>query len=264
MGRLHFLLTLMVTLSLQTSADPIRADMLEVDLALVLAVDISHSMDEEEQTLQRQGFIEAFRSPLVHKAVSEGAVGRISVTYVEWAGTDTQRVVVPWTVIDGQKSAMAFADQLARSGIGRGPYTSLAGAIRFGTELLGKTGVSPLRQVIDISGDGVNNDGALVTQARDEAVSRGIAINGLPIMLSRPIGEEFEYLDNYYKDCVIGGPGAFVIPVWEPEQLAMAVKTKLILEVAGLTTEPRIKKAHADVRIDCATGRADVVGWMRH
>ena len=264
MNRCPLLLALLASFLVGFSAYPARADVTEVDLALVLAVDISQSMDEEEQVLQREGFVEAFRSAIVHKAVADGTIGRISVTYMEWAGTGYQRVLVPWTVLDGPDSARAFADRLAQAPIARAPYTSIAGAIEFGVRLLRESHVQSFRQVIDISGDGINNEGSVVTQARDDAVSQGVTINGLPIMLKRPIREEVEYLDSYYRDCVIGGAGAFVLPVTAPGQLVTGIKTKLILEIAGLTTHPAVEKAQAEVRIDCVTGKPEVLGLMRN
>jgi hypothetical protein len=263
MRHLH-LFALLFAASVQAGSATVGADAPEVDLALVLAVDISYSMDEDEQRLQREGFIEAFRSPVVQKAIADGLLGRIAVTYVEWAGTDTQNIVVPWTVIDDSKSSTAFAEGLASRPIGRGPYTSISGAIAFGVELLERAGVETTRRVIDISGDGVGNHGRLVTRARDEAVSRGVTINGLPIMLKRQIGEEVEHLDSYYKDCVIGGSGAFVVPVRERDEMVAAIKAKLILEIAGPATEPLIKKAQVEARTDCVTGQPEVVGWMRN
>jgi Protein of unknown function (DUF1194) len=262
--RHRHLFALLFAASVQAGPVAVRADAPEVDLALVLAVDISYSMDEAEQRLQREGFIEAFLSPVVQKAIADGFLGRIAVTYVEWAGADTQHVVVPWTVIDDSKSSAAFAARLASRPISRGPYTSISGAIAFGVELLDRAGVETTRRVIDISGDGVGNHGPLVTRARDEAVSRGVTINGLPIMLMRQIGEEVEHLDSYYKDCVIGGFGAFVIPVREPGEMVAAIKAKMILEIAGLTIEPQVDKAQAEARIDCVTGHPEVVGWMHN
>ena len=254
---------LVVLMSMQLAGGPLKAQQPEVDLALVLAVDISNSMDPEEQQLQRDGFVEAFRSAAVHKAIQSGALGRIAVTYMQWAGTDTQEVVVPWTVIDGRDSAVAFAEQLARSPLRRGPYTSISGAIHLSLQLLGESGVNAMRQVIDVSGDGVNNHGPVVTRARDAAVERGVTINGLPIMLKKPIDEDVPHLDRYYKDCVIGGTGAFMVPVREPEQFVSAIKTKVILEIAGLTSASLIHRAQAEERINCITGEPEVVGWIR-
>jgi hypothetical protein len=206
----------------------------EVDLALVLAVDVSLSMEPDEQELQRQGFIDAFRSPEVHGAIRKGMLGRIAVTYVEWAGAGYQQVVVPWTVIEQPADSDAFAARLAESSIQRFGYTSISGAIDFSLQQLRQSGITPVRQMIDISGDGANNQGRIVTAARDEAVAQGITINGLPLMLNRPnFGyPEVEHLDQYYTDCVIGGPAAFTIPIRERDQFIDATRTKILLEIA--------------------------------
>lgn len=224
----------------------------EVDLALVLAVDISNSMDREEQELQRSGFVEAFRSPAVHEAIEGGALGRIAVIYLEWAGTAYQSIVVPWTIIEDAESAGHFTDRLAEAPIRRGPRTSIAGAIDFAMRMLDESGVTPLRRVIDVSGDGPNNQGRSVTEARDEALGKGITINGLPIMLKRPAGYwDLENLDRYYRDCVIGGVGAFLIPVRERSQFAEAIRSKIIREIASREPEPSIRKVQAEARAEC-------------
>ena len=137
----------------------------EVDLALVLAVDVSYSMDADEQRLQRDGFVQAFRSSQVQDAVRKGAVGRIAVTYIEWSGEGQQSIIVPWTVVDGTEAANAFSDRLAKNPVRRLMYTSISGAIDFGLKLFGESGVTPLRRVIDVSGDGPNNAGRMVTLA---------------------------------------------------------------------------------------------------
>src|SRR3712207_5727378 len=147
---------------LQAAADE------EVDLALVIAVDISFSMDPEEQALQREGFVEAFRSPLIHDAIRDGSHGRIAVVYLEWAGTPSQQVAVPWTVIEGSEGAIDFAERLARARIWRAPRTSISGAIDTSVRLLDESGVKAVRQVIDVSGDGANNQGRSMLEARDE------------------------------------------------------------------------------------------------
>jgi hypothetical protein len=228
----------------------------EVDLALVLAVDVSESMDTEEQELQRQGFIEAFRSPLVHDAIRDGMLGRIAVTYMEWAGLHSRTVVVPWTIIEGPEGAAAFADRLNGYAISRARWTSISGAIDFSLDLLTKSNVEAVRQVIDISGDGANNQGRIITEARDQAVAKGITINGLPIMLKRPRSIwDTEHLDLYYRECVIGGPGAFMVPVRERHQFAEAIRTKLIREIAGLAPEPLVQRVQAEPRVNCAVSR---------
>jgi hypothetical protein len=207
----------------------------EVDLALVLAVDVSTSMDPDEQDLQRQGYVEAFRSPLVHQAIRQGIQGRIAATYVEWGGAHRlryQNVVVPWTVLENPEDSIAFADRLARAPLHRVAGTSISETIDFSLTLLSSGSFAAMRRVIDISGDGSNNQGGLVTQARDKAVARGVTINGLPIMLKEPDRGENATLDAYYHDCVIGGVNAFMIPVRERRQFLAETRTKIVREIA--------------------------------
>jgi hypothetical protein len=233
----------------------------EVDLALVLAVDVSRSMDPDEQELQRQGFVEAFRSPVVHDAIRGGMLGRITVTYMEWSGATDQKVVVPWTIIDGPGSATAFADRLAEAPIGRIFQTSISGAIDFSAKLLDQTGAEPLRKVIDVSGDGPNSSGRSPALARDEAVARGITINGLPIMLKRPTGfGDMENLDHYYRDCVIGGAGAFLVPVRERQTFSDAIKTKVLREIVGLPPQPATRFADVPGPLEAAVPYAQAGG----
>jgi hypothetical protein len=227
----------------------------EVDLALVLAVDISYSMDTEEQALQREGFAEAFRSSLVHDAIRGGMLGRIAVTYMEWAGTNDQKVIVPWTVLDNPESLMAFAEKIASTPLRRAQRTSVSSAIDYSVQLLNESGLAATRQVIDVSGDGPNNQGRVVTQARDEAVAKGIVINGLPLMLKKPGYLDIPELDAYYKDCVIGGQGSFMIPVRDLDQFPQAIKTKILLEVSNLTLPGSLIQRIQDApRTNCLSG----------
>ncbi len=228
-----------------------------VDVELVVAVDVSYSMDPDEQALQREGYTSALTSPEFLKALRNGIHGKVAITYVEWAGMHHREVVVPWRLIDGPESADAFAADIARAPYRRASRTSISGALLIGADLFKSSGYRGLRRVIDVSGDGVNNNGPLVAPTRDEVLAQGITINGLPIMLKRPsystmdIGE----LDIYYEDCVIGGPGAFVIPIRERDQFKEATRTKLVLEIAGLDPEPRVMKAQAKKpRVPCAIG----------
>jgi hypothetical protein len=228
----------------------------EVDLALVLAVDVSLSMEPDEQELQRQGFVEAFQSPEVHEAIEKGMLGRIAVVYVEWAGAGHQEVVVPWTVIEQPADGHAFGARLAQKPLQRSGYTSASGAIDFSLAQLRESGVTPIRQVIDISGDGANNQGRIVTAARDEAVAQGVTINGLLLMLKRPEGLwDIDNLDLYFRDCVIGGPGAFMIPVREKAQFAEAIRAKVVREIAeGPQLHSLVQPAQAEARTNCLAG----------
>ena len=232
----------------------------EVDVELVLAVDISYSMDIEEQRLQREGYIKALTSPDVLKAIRGGMVGKIAVTYFEWAGHNVQRVVVPWQIIDGPETADAFVAKLAAAPINRWYRTSVAGAILYGQELFEANGFDGQRRVLDISGDGPNNSGILVTDARDRAIRSGIVINGLPIMINNGRRSVFDMadLDDYYEDCVIGGPGAFMVAIRERDQFVEATRTKILREVAGLTPEPRVMRVNTEEnprkKVDCRFG----------
>ena len=185
-----------------------------VDVELVLAVDISYSMDPDELALQRDGYAKAITSREFLHALRDGIHGKIAVTYFEWAGAFEQKVVVPWRLIDGPESADSVAAEIAGAPIRRAARTSISGALLFGTALFDSSGYRGIRRVIDVSGDGANNHGQLVVVARDEVLSKGITINGLPIMLKRPSFStmDIDMLDIYYEDCVIGGPGAFVVP----------------------------------------------------
>jgi hypothetical protein len=205
----------------------------EVDLALVLAVDISYSMDLEEQSLQRSGYIEGLRSPAVINAIRRGVFGRVAVLYMEWAGSMTQQVIVPWQVIDSEEGAETFASKLEHMPIRRGYRTSISAGIDNALKLLDEAPVTATRRAIDVSGDGANNQGRAVTEARDEAVAKGVTINGLPIMIKQTGFMDVKDIDNYYRDCVIGGPGAFIVPVRERGQFREAIVNKLVLEIAG-------------------------------
>lgn len=212
-----------------------RADQ-PVDLELVLAVDVSRSIDEGEATLQREGYIRAFRDPQVIRAIEHGILGRIAVTYVEWAGAGHWRQVAGWHSIDGPESAETFIARLGERPPVAAMRTSISGGIEFSLSQFDGNGFEGTRCVIDISGDGPNNDGFLVTDLRDKAVAAGVTINGLPIMDAG--GGLYSWynipdLDLYYENCVIGGPGAFIVTADGFANFAEAVRRKLILEIAG-------------------------------
>lgn len=228
-----------------------------VDVELVLAVDISYSMDPDELALQREGYVKALTSSEFLNALRQGIHGRVAVTYFEWAGAGEQRVIVPWRVVDGPESAGSVANEILAAPIRRAARTSISGALLFGAALFDTSGQRGIRRVIDISGDGANNSGQLVTIARDEVLSKGITVNGLPVMLKRPSYStmDIELLDEYYEDCVIGGAGAFVVPVKDRDKFVEAIRTKLILEIATLTPQTRIiRAAAANPRVPCTIG----------
>ena len=228
-----------------------------VDTELVLAVDVSYSMDPEEQALQREGYITGITSREFMQALRGGMHGKVAVSYFEWAGPYDQKIVVPWRLIDGPEAADAFANEMARAPYRRASRTSISGALTFAKPLFDGSGYRGIRRVVDVSGDGANNSGGPVTLVRDDLVASGITINGLPIMLKRPSSftMDIENLDVYYEDCVIGGPGAFVVPIRSRDQFKEATRTKLVLEIAGRTPQRRIIPAQARAtRISCSIG----------
>jgi hypothetical protein len=256
--RLAVIAAVLCALIIPARQAPAQPASTEVDVALVLAVDVSLSMDPEEQRVQRDGYVAAFRSEAVQAAIRQGLIGRIAVTYVEWAGTGSQYVVVPWTVIGTAAEANGFADQLTHALPTRAVWTAIAAALDFSVELLREAGFEATRRVIDVSGDGPNNQGRAVTQSRDEAVAAGVIINGLPLMLKAPTGPyDIPDLDLYYRDCVIGGPGAFMVPVCDKAEFATAIRTKIVREVADAAgPAPQILPVQAFSRARCAaTGR---------
>ena len=228
-----------------------------VDVEVVLAVDVSYSMDPEEQQLQREGYMAAITSREFMQALKAGMHGKIALTYFEWAGSHHQQIIVPWRLIDGPESADAFSADIGRARYTRQSRTSISSALLFSAPLFEGSGFRGIRRVIDVSGDGVNNNGPLVTVARDEVLAKGITINGLPILLKRPNAStmDIDQLDIYFEDCVIGGPGAFVIPIRERNQFREAIRTKLVLEVAGLQPKGRVIPAQARApRVSCTIG----------
>ena len=197
-------------------------------------VDVSRSMGPTELEIQRRGYAEAIASDEVVGAILNSFTGRIAVTYVEWAGYGSNRVIIPWTLIDSREAAEEVSARLTANY----PYgmrrTSITGAIKFAMQDMETNDFDGLRKVIDISGDGPNNQGGPVEHARDRAVEAGYIINGLPLMTQDGITYwSLDDLDLYYEACVIGGPGAFVIPVNDWHEFPLAVRRKLVLELAG-------------------------------
>lgn len=232
---------------LALAAAPARAT--EVDLELVLAIDVSRSMDDEELELQRQGYAGAFAHPAIVQAIKSGALGRIAVTMVEWAGSNYQRIIVPWTLVDGEAAAHALSETILATPKFSFNWTSISGAIDFAKTLFGAGGMSGTRRVIDVSGDGINNHGRPASVARDEAVALGITINGLVIINDRPGPSGWRPfnqppLDQHYREQVIGGPGAFVMVAEDFNSFAFAVRNKLIREISGLGG-PQVEIARA-------------------
>ncbi len=221
----------------------------EVDLALVLVTDVSRSIDDSEFKLEKEGYFAAFTSQPVIDAIRGGLVGAIVVAYVEFASSFEVRTVLGWTTISDAASARAFADRLSaapRSFWGR---TAISAGIDRGIALLTESGIPAGRRVIDVCGDGTNNAGREVNEARDEAVKAGITINGLAIINDHPVSWTFAHvqppggLAAYYRENVTGGPGTFVLEVHDFHAFGEAMTRKLVAEIAGRGTPRRYAAA---------------------
>ena len=243
-----------------------RHNVPSVNVELVIAVDVSYSMDMDELAIQREGYAQAIVSKDFLQALRAGPRCKVAVTYFEWSMSGDESLI-PWRVIDGPESADAVAAEIMKTPVRRGSSTSISGAINFALQLFEENPYHGFRRVIDISGDGPNNDGAPVTGARDAALAKGIIINGLPIMVKEPsyLTTDIENLDLYYEDCVIGGPGAFIITIKDREKFQEAIRNKLVLEVAGLTPERRIVPAAGkEPRVSCLIGETKWQERGRH
>ena len=207
-----------------------------VDLELVIATDVSRSIDHQEALLQREGVAAAFRNPAVIRAIGSGILGRIGVAYIDYSSRAFNKVVIDWTVVHDRASAESFAARLLAAPLTFGRRTSISDAIELAQEMIESNALEGTRRAIDVSGDGPNNHGRLVSAVRDAAIGRRIAINGLPIVNERGAFNSRFYLpdlDKYYLGCVIGGPGAFLVVANSFEDFARAIRRKLILEIAG-------------------------------
>ncbi len=221
-----------------------RADEGQVDLLLVLAADVSRSVDEREFKLQREGFAAAMVDPRVLRAMTSGATGRIALIFIEWGSEFEQKVVIDWTVVGNAKQAQDVSERMrtaARSFWGR---TSISAAIDYSMVLLARSPFQSSRSVIDVSGDGTNNSGRDVTAARDAAIAKGVTINGLVILSEEPLATNPAHthppggLTAYFENNVIGGPGAFVLEAESFQTFGQMLVSKLVKEIAALAAEP--------------------------
>ncbi len=225
----------------------------EVDLLLVLAADVSRSVDQPKFQLQRDGYAAAISDPRVLNAIASGPNRRIAVCFVEWSGLGNQKLVIDWTIVSGASSARAFGDQLAEAPRSFADRTSISGALEFSMTQFSRAPHSAKRRTIDVSGDGTNNSGRDVRMVRDEVVAQDVTINGLVILSERPLPWNPEHtnppggLPRYFQDNVIGGPGAFVIAAEDFKSFGQALISKLIAEIAGL---PQRRHALRQILID--------------
>ncbi len=255
--------TLVLLIGLATARGAVAEADLAVDLELVLAVDVSGSIDPAEALLQRQGYIQALTSPEVIRAATSGPIGKIAVSYMEWAGTGHVRLVAGWHLIDGLPAARTMAARLASVDIVSGQRTSISGAVMFALPLFRDNGFASTRRVIDISGDGPNNNGLPVLAGRDAANVAGVTLNGLAILNDRPGPLGFPVLrglDVYYEECVVTGPGAFVLAAQGFEDFGAAIRRKLVLEIADLT--PSRSPMRRATGYDCLIGERQLRDWL--
>lgn len=230
-----------------------------VDVELILAVDVSLSMSPAELAIQRDGYSAALTHAQVIRAIESGVHGRIALAYVEWAGDGVQHVIVPWTIVAGPEDARQVAQSLTIAPSNSARRTSISGMLDFAVDLFAESPHRGMRRVVDVSGDGPNNQGAPVTQARDALVAQGVTVNGLPLMTTGS-GYSGRYdladLDAYYRDCVIGGPGAFMVPVNDWSHFPEAVRRKLVLELAsrGGDALPVLRASAQAEGADCMIG----------
>lgn len=250
------MLRVLVSLILLTLGQIAPAQSLrEVDIELFLAVDVSRSMSPAELEIQRRGYAHALASEEVIARITGGLIGEIALTYVEWAGVGSQNIVVPWTIIDGPDAARAVSERITKHYDPSLRRTSISDVLLFAQNSIATNAFTGLRRVIDISGDGPNNQGLLAPVARDIVLADGLIINGLPLMTKDVFSERWGIpdLDVYYENCVIGGPGAFVLPVLTWDGFEDAVKRKLLFEIAGHipAPAPRVQKVDG---YDCRIG----------
>jgi hypothetical protein len=233
------LLAVLATSAILAGATAARAAE-EVDLLLVLSSDVSRSIDKPKFELQRQGYADAIVNPRVLQAIRTGALGKIAVTFVEWSGVNAQRIVIDWTIIRDEATARDFSAQVSEAPRAFADRTSISDSIDFVMRHLDRAPFQSSRRTIDISGDGTNNSGRDVTDARDAALAKGVTINGLVILSERPMSWNADHtnppggLDNYYRNNVIGGPGAFVMVAENFDSFGQAILNKLIAEIASV------------------------------
>lgn len=233
MRRRSVLVGSMATLATVTA--PAARAQTPVDLQLVLAVDVSRSIDEVEAELQRRGYIEALTNDRVVDAILAGENRRIAICYTEWAGAHFQAVVIDWTVIDSRGAARRFSEKLAEAPRISHRRTAVGAALAHAGQRFENAPFAAKRRVIDVSGDGRTNDGPPTDIVRDKLVSQGIVVNGLPVMMNRSnFGRPPDLtLDKYYEESVIGGPGSFLIVADGFDHFGRAVRTKLVREISA-------------------------------
>ena len=239
MGTATRLLAFLITIAVLVGSPAVRAAE-EVDLLLVLSSDVSRSIDAPKFKLQRDGYASAIINPRVIQAIRSGALGKIAISFVEWSGVGAQKIVIDWTVIRDEATAKDFSAQVIEAPRAFADRTSISGGIDFAMAQLARAPFQASRHTIDVSGDGTNNSGRDVTDARDEALAKGVTINGLVILSERPMSWNADHtnppggLDTYYRNNVVGGPGSFVMVAENFSSFGQAILNKLIAEIASI------------------------------
>ena len=226
---------------------------IKVDLELVLAVDVSHSMDRKELRLQRDGYAAALSHPAIVTALASAALGKVAILYVEWGGLGRTRTVVDWTLIQSPEDTHRISQVLSSTPVENLRGTSISGILEAAADSLDENQYDGTRRVIDLSGDGPNNDGPPVQDIRQELARRDIEVNALPLMINDPAGYfTIADLDRYYEDCVIVGKSSFVLPVRSMERFSDSLLIKLVLEIAGRA--PQNTRIRRVANTDCLIG----------
>src|SRR6185312_14335673 len=220
----------------------------QVDVKLVLATDVSRSIDDDEARLEREGTAEAFLSPDVIKAIQNGALGKIAVALLDFSSPDDNKIVIDWQIVHDRASAAALAGLIRNAPRTPGRRTSISSALELGSLLLetSEKDIMATRRIIDVSGDGPNNDGNPMREVHDKIIAQGIVVNGLPVMDDNGNGY-FPDLDKYYAACVAGGRGSFVVPVHSFRDFGLAMRHKLILEISRDETPTRQAQNSASI-----------------
>jgi hypothetical protein len=238
MGMATRLFALFTTIALLAGSPAARAAE-EVDLLLVLSSDVSRSIDAPKFKLQRDGYAAAIVNPRVIQAIRSGGLGKIAISFVEWSGVGAQKIVIDWTIIRDEATAKDFSAQVIEAPRAFADRTSISGGIDFAMAQLARAPFQANRRTIDVSGDGTNNSGREVTDARDEALAKGVTINGLVILSERPMSWNADHtnppggLETYYRNNVVGGPGSFVMVAENFNSFGQAILNKLIAEIAA-------------------------------
>jgi len=246
----------LVLVALAVTQIPVACAADEVDLLLVLAMDVSRSMDQPKFVLQRQGYAAAISDPQVLAAINSGPHQKIAVCFIDWSGPFEQRLVIDWSVVDTMETALHFGDLIGKARRSFANSTSIGAGLNFATAQIAAAPFEAERRAIDVSGDGTNNAGRDVRFFRDRAVAKGIVVNGIVILTEPQSAQNPQHtnppggIDKYYRENVIGGPGSFVMVAEDYKSFGRAMVQKLIAEIAAAPAQRRTADRRAPLRRD--------------